>query len=114
MCARKVVTTRDPRDLDYLRQCLSTEIEPIAKAGLLPTATHIQTFSDALEQLGMQHGTKNLHKILQQFNDIASVKSDFFVCRQDPMVHIAKAIAPYDMAIVSSLSHHCFRCISNL
>ena len=114
MCARKVVTTRDPRDLDYLRQCLSTEIEPIAKAGLLPTATHIQTFSDALEQLGMQHGTKNLHKILQQFNDIASVKSDFFVCRQDPMVHIAKAIAPYDMAIVSSISHHCFRCISNL
>jgi hypothetical protein len=86
--------------MEYLRQCLSTDIEPIEKAGLLPTSTHIQTFSDALEQLGMRHGTKNLHTILQQFNDIASVKSDYFVCRQDPMVHIAKAIAPYDLAIV--------------
>jgi hypothetical protein len=95
------VTTRDPRDMEYLRQCLTTDIAPIEKAGLLPTATHIQTFSDTLEQLGMRHGTKNLHTILQQFNDIASVKSDYFVCRQDPMVHIAKAIAPYDLAIVS-------------
>ena len=105
-----VVTTRDPRDMEYLRQCLTTDIEPIEKAGLLPTATHIQTFSDALEQLGMRHGTKNLHTILQQFNDIASVKSDYFVCRQDPMVHVAKAIAPYDLAIVSGSSIFCSCC----
>jgi hypothetical protein len=97
-----VVTTRDPRDMEYLRQCLSTDIEPIARAGLLPTSTHIQKFSDTLEQLGMRHGTKNLHTILQQFNDIASVKSDFFVCRQDPMVFIAREMAPYDLTIVSS------------
>jgi hypothetical protein len=95
-----VVTTRDPRDLEYLRNCLSNDIEPIEKAGLLPTSTHIQTFSDTLEQLGMRHGSKNFHTILQQFHDIASVKSDYFVCRQDPMVNIAKAIAPYDLAIV--------------
>jgi hypothetical protein len=87
--------------MEYLRQCLTTDIELIEKAGLLPTSTHIQTFSDTLEQLGMRHGSKNLHTILQQFNDIASVKSDYFVCRQDPMVNIAKAIAPFDMAIVS-------------
>ena len=93
--------------MEYLRHCLTTDIESIEKAGLLPTATHIQTFSDALEQLGMRHGTKNLHTILQQFNDIASVKSDFFVCRQDPMVNIAKAIAPYDLAIVSCISPFC-------
>jgi hypothetical protein len=97
-----VVTTRDPRDMDYLRQCLSTEIEPIQKAGLLPTATHIETFSDALEKLGMRHGTKNLHTMLQQFNDMASVKSEFFVCMQDPMVKIAKAISTVDLEIVSA------------
>lgn len=97
----EVVTTRDPRDMEYLRQCLNTNIESIDKAGLLPTTTHIQTFSDALEQLGMRHGTKILHQILQQFNDIASVKSDFFVCRQHSMVKIAREIAQFDVAIVS-------------
>lgn len=99
---RTEVTTRDPRDMDYLRQCMSTEIEPIQKAGLLPTATHIETFSDALEQYGLGHGPKNIHKILLQFNDMASVKSDYFVCKQDPMVKIAKEIATFDLTIVST------------
>ena len=90
--------------MEYLRQCLTTDIKPIEKAGLIPTAQHIQTFSDALEQLGMRHGTKQLHTILKQFNDIASVKSDYFVCRQDPMVNIAKAIAPFELAMVSGTS----------
>jgi hypothetical protein len=88
--------------MEFLRQCLTTNITPIEKAGLLPTTTHIQTFSDALEQLGMRHGTKALHQILQQFNDIASVKSDYFVCRQDDMVKVAKSIAPFDVTIVST------------
>jgi Mitochondrial degradasome RNA helicase subunit C terminal len=103
-----VVTTRDPRDMDYLRQCLSTDIEPIQKAGLLPTSTHIETFSDALEKLGLRHGSKNLHLMLRQFNDVASVKSDYFVCRQDPMVKIAKEISPLDLEIVSSDRFDCF------
>lgn len=87
--------------MEYLRHCLSTEIEPIKKAGLLPTATHIETFSDTLEEYGLSHGKKNLHTILQQFNDMASVKSDYFLCRQTPMVQIAREIASLDLSIVS-------------
>lgn len=96
------MTTRDPRDLDYLRQCLQTDVVPIQKAGLLPTAAHIQTFSDTLEQFGLGHGSKNLHKVLLQFNDMASVKSDYFVCKQGPMVKIARSIARLELTIVSS------------
>jgi ATP-dependent RNA helicase SUPV3L1/SUV3 len=98
---RTEVTTRDPRDLQYLRHCMTTDVEPIRKAGLLPTASHIQTFSDALEQYGLGHGPKNLHKVLQQFNDMASVKSDYFVCKQGQMVQIARTIAGLDLSIVS-------------
>ena len=93
--------------MEYLHQCMSTEIEPIQKAGLLPTATHIETFSDALEQYGLGHGPKNIHKILLQFNDMASVKSDYFVCKQDPMVQIAKEIATFDLTIVSTVCALC-------
>jgi len=80
---------------------MGSEIEPISKAGLLPTATHIETFSDALEEHGLGHGPKNLHKVLLQFNDLASVKSDYFVCRQGPMVNIARELASLDLSIVS-------------
>lgn len=82
---------------------MGSEIKPIAKAGLLPTATHIETFSDALEEYGLGHGPKNLHKILLQFTDMASVKSDYFVCRQAPMVHIAHHLADLDLPIVSTV-----------
>jgi Suv3 C-terminal domain 1 len=87
--------------MEYLRQCLSTDIPPIEKAGLLPTTSHIQTFSDTLEQFGLGHGPKNLHNVLLQFNDMASVKSDYFVCKQGAMVKIARVIARLDLSIVS-------------
>ena len=95
------VTTRDPRDLPYVRECVTTQIKPIPKAGLLPTATHIEIFSDALEEYGLGHGRKNLHKTLLQFNDLAAVQSDYFVCRQTPMVHIAQQLSELDLSIVS-------------
>jgi hypothetical protein len=87
--------------MEYLRQCLSTDIAPIEKAGLLPTTSHIQTFSDTLEQFGLGHGPKNLHNVLLQFNDMASVRSDYFVCKQGAMVKIARVIARLDLNIVS-------------
>ena len=95
------MTTRDPRDLPYLRECMATEIAPIGKAGLLPTASHIEVFSNALEDYGLGHGSNNLHKALLQFNDLANVQSDYFVCRQGPMVDIAKEVEELDLSIVS-------------
>ena len=99
--ANTEVTTRDPRDLPYLRECMETDIVPISKAGLLPTASHIEVFSNALEEYGLGYGSKNLHKALLQFNDLANVQSDYFVCRQGPMVDIAKELADLDLSIVS-------------
>lgn len=82
---------------------MKNEIKPISKAGLLPTAIHIETFSNALEEYGLGHGPKNLHKVLLQFNDMASVQSDYFVCRQADMVNIAQQLADLDLSIVSAV-----------
>ena len=86
------VTCRDPRDLPYIRKCLSTEIKPIEKAGLLPTAAHIELFSDALGVYDLDDDHTNLHQILRQFSAMATVKGDFFLCRQTEMRAIAKKL----------------------
>ena len=84
------VTCRDPRDLPYIRKCLATEIKPIEKAGLLPTAAHIELFSEALGVYDLDDDHTNLHQILRQFSAMATVKGDFFLCRQTEMRAIAK------------------------
>jgi hypothetical protein len=89
--------------MDHLRRCLSTEIEPITKAGLLYTANHIETFSEALEQYGVGRGKQDLHQILTQFNDMASVKSDYFVCKKDDMLIISKHLKSVNLSLVSEL-----------
>jgi ATP-dependent RNA helicase SUPV3L1/SUV3 len=95
------VTCRDPQDMSHLRRCMATEIEPISRAGLLPTASHIELFSETLEQYGLGNGVNNLHGVLLHFSDMATVKSDFFLCRQTPMVAIAEHTAKLNLSIVS-------------
>jgi ATP-dependent RNA helicase SUPV3L1/SUV3 len=90
------VTCRDPRDLPYLTQCLNTNIEPLEKAGLIPTASHVEMFGEALEQYYVENGSTGevteqpLHALLKDFSDMAVVKGDFFLCRQDSMNVIAQ------------------------
>lgn len=86
------VTCRDPRDLPYIHECMSTEIEPIEKAGLLPTAAHIELFSEALGAYQLDEDHTNLHQILRQFSAMATVRGDFFLCRQTEMRNIAKRL----------------------
>lgn len=95
------VTCRDPRDLEYIRHCLSTDIPPIEKAGLLPTAAHIELFSDAMQRYhlgkkGMTTGTlqnpNDLYRVLRQFSAMATVKGDYFLCRQTEMRRLAKKL----------------------
>lgn len=91
--------------MDHLRRCLTTEIEPIDRAGLLYTAMHVETFSEALEKYGLGHGSKkNLHQILKRFNDMASVKSDYFVSKKDDMMTISKYLDSVDLSIVSNVT----------
>jgi ATP-dependent RNA helicase SUPV3L1/SUV3 len=85
-------TCRDPRDLPYIRQCLTTEIEPIEKAALLPTAAHIELFSEALHAYDLGKEATDLHQILRQFSAMATVKGDYFLGRQSEMRMIAKRL----------------------
>jgi hypothetical protein len=70
---------------EYLRQCMGTEIKTIKKAGLMPTTSHIEMFSATLEQYGLGPGSHRLHTILLRFNDMATIQSEFFMCRQTPV-----------------------------
>jgi len=87
------VLCRDSRDLGYIRRCLTTEIEPIRKAGLLPTEAHIELFSEAMHAYNRgKNGHPDLHEILRQFSAMATVKGDFFLGRQTEMATIAKRL----------------------
>lgn len=91
------VTVRDPADLKHLQQCMMTEIRPITKAGLLPTASHFELFAAATQKYndtsdGDDFDVHNLHKVLLQFQEMARLKGDFFLCRQTQMRLIAKWI----------------------
>lgn len=93
------VTCRVPEDMEYLRQCMGTEIKTIKKAGLMPTTSHIEMFSATLEQYGLGPGSHRLHTILLRFNDMATIQSEFFMCRQTPMYNIAKYLAQHPLSI---------------
>lgn len=86
------VTCRDPRDLPYVRQCLSTEIAPIEKAALLPTAAHIELFSEGLQAYDVGGESMDLHQIFRQYSAMATVKGDYFLGRQTEMRIIAKKL----------------------
>ncbi len=85
------VTCRDPRDLLFIEKCLSTEIDQIEKAALLPTSAHVELFSQGLQAYGVEEAT-DLHQILRQFSAMATVKGDFFLGRQTEMQTIAKTL----------------------
>eukprot|EP00934_Nitzschia_sp_Nitz4_P003557 Nitzschia sp. Nitz4//scaffold46_size129759//62121//65060//NITZ4_003504-RA/size129759-processed-gene-0.161-mRNA-1//-1//CDS//3329552604//3547//frame0 len=86
------VTCRDPRDLSYIKECLSTDIVPIEKAAILPTAEHIELFSEGLQAYGGDNEEMDLYKIFKQFSAMATVKGDFFLGRQTEMRLIAKKL----------------------
>lgn len=93
------VTCRDPQDMPYMRQCMATEIPTIQKAGLLPTAEHIGVFSQALRNYALDKDYDDLNKVLKQFSDMATLKGDYFLCRQTPMRVIAKWLNDLNLSI---------------
>lgn len=94
-----VITCRCPEDLPYLKACLATDIEPIRRAGLLPTASHFETFDSTIKEYGKEGMRSSMYAILKQFGEMASIRNDYFLCRQTPMHDIAKAIDPYPLTI---------------
>jgi ATP-dependent RNA helicase SUPV3L1/SUV3 len=96
------VTCRDSRDLPFIRECLSTDIAPIEKAGLLPTAAHIELFSEAVSayEAGKEEELfPDLHQVLKQFNAMATVKGDYFLGRQHELQMIAKRIKTIPLSL---------------
>ena len=120
------VTTRDPRDLAYIRKCLATEIEPVEKAGLVFTASHISMFEEALRAHYEKEEQKNknkkkekpfhLHWLLREFKKMAVVKGIYVLSRQEQMIVIARWLKDvpletkdkytYCMAPISTESHY--------
>lgn len=87
------VTCLDHRDLKYIRECLSTDIEPLRKAALVPTEAHIELFAQAIYAYTLNNANEpDLHEILRQFSAMATVKGDFFLGRQNEMTVIAKRL----------------------
>lgn len=116
-----LVTCRDPEDLEHLQRCMTTEIVPIEKAGLLPTAVHVELFNDALKKYELGNDYDNLHKILVQFSEMATLKGDFFLCRQTPMQVVAKLLNDVDLPLsdkymlcMSPVNTRCSRAMSTL
>jgi len=68
------VTTRTAEDLVHIKSALGKEIEPIPKAGLLPTVEHVESFAVALEE---QEGRSIvLSEIVDKFAKLAKVRRD--------------------------------------
>lgn len=107
-----IVTCRAPEDMEYLMQCLNSDIEPIEHAGLLPSSHSIQEFSDALSTFGtMSSGDStntneighksfdDLYVILQKFMEMATLQGDFHLCRQTALLRIAKFLADVPLSL---------------
>jgi ATP-dependent RNA helicase SUPV3L1/SUV3 len=95
-----IVTCRNPDDMAHLVDCMATEIEPVARAGLLPTASHLETFDLSLQEYGEDNAAGSMYTVLKQFSEMASVKNDYFLCRQTPMHEIAKAVDEYPLSVL--------------
>ena len=89
------VTTRDPNDMAHLRKCMSTEIKPVEKAGILPTPAHIASFN---QHLGDYDSSKKLelHQTLRKFSEMATLKGQFFLCRQQQLEVISRWLKDID------------------
>ena len=72
----------------HLKTCMETEIEPIKKAGLIPTPSHIEQFTAHLERYDMKE--MELYQTLRKFSDMATLQGDFFMCKKNQMEIVSK------------------------
>ena len=77
------------------------------KLVLITFEGHIQIYSETLSKFTESNDdSHHLHNILRQFNDMATVEGDYFLCRQNQMQIIAKMLKmiPLDLATKYSIS----------
>lgn len=95
------VTCRDPRDLTYIRESIKNDVPPIEKAGLEPSASHIESFSRCLKIYNPTVDADDIHQVLRQYHEMASIQSDYFITRQQGIMKLAELIAPLNLSLVS-------------
>ena len=107
-----IVTCRDPRDMAFVRKCIATDVAPIEKAALLPTAEHFEAFHEALkthgndpvdaDSLDQECKKTDLYRILRQFDSMATVKGNYFLGRKHEMEKIARRLQDIPLHIRDS------------
>lgn len=80
---------------------MTTEIEPLQKAGLIPTPVHIALFTQLLNQYGSSKRELELHETLRKFADMATLKGIFFLCRKRSMEVVSRWLK--DMSNLSTV-----------
>ena len=90
-----VLTTRVQ---PYIQWCLQQDIEPLQNAGLLPTPGHIEEFSESLNEIHEGHNP-DLHTVLHRFDDIAAIRSGYFLCRRSEMYEVAKKLSDLNLPL---------------
>jgi ATP-dependent RNA helicase SUPV3L1/SUV3 len=93
------VTCRDPRDLEYVRKCMLTEIEPITKAGLMPTSAHMERFASALQTFNEDEDLRSLSSVLEQFDEMSTIHGDFFLCGKGSTKIVSKWMEDLPLSI---------------
>ena len=90
------VTCRDPDDMIWLKEAMATDITPLKQAGLIPTKSHIESFTKHMEQYGASEKDLQLHRILRKFSDMSQLKGDFFICKKQGMELISMWLKDID------------------
>ena len=89
-----LVTCRHGNDLQYISDSIYGTIGDVPKAGLLPTADQLETFSSTLDASGLgSQDSNDLHHVLMCFNELASVDGNYFLGRSRTMFEVAKALS---------------------
>lgn len=90
------VTCRDPDDMIWLKEAMTTDITPLKQAGLIPTKSHIESFTKHMELYGASEKDLQLHRILRKFSDMSQLKGDFFICKKQGMELISMWLKDID------------------
>jgi len=90
------VTCRDPNDMTWLKEAMATDITPLKQAGLIPTKSHIESFTKHMELYGASEKDLQLHRILRKFSDMSQLQGSYFICKKQGMELISMWLKDID------------------
>eukprot|EP00760_Papus_ankaliazontas_P019223 PhM_4_TR17959/c0_g1_i1/m.8005/K17675/SUPV3L1, SUV3; ATP-dependent RNA helicase SUPV3L1/SUV3 len=92
------VTCRKQQDLDVVRKAFAVTLQPIERAGLLPTADILQVFAAVRQDL------TSFHALLEEFTRVSSTSKLFFHCDiSRSLLPMAKNLEDVDMKLIDKI-----------